>query len=57
VTSEDNYLETSTILHEAIRQEFERAGYTTVGMAPGGALFTDNRAADYRIAASSPGPR
>lgn len=51
VTSEDNYSETSNILREAIRQEFERAGYTTVGMAPGGAVFTDNRAADYRIAA------
>jgi hypothetical protein len=51
VTSQDNYSETSTILQDAIRQEFERAGYSTVGMAPGGALFTDNRAADYRIAA------
>lgn len=51
VTSQDNYSETSTILQDAIRQEFERAGYTTVGMAPGGALFTDNRVADYRIAA------
>lgn len=51
VTSQDSYSETSTLLQDAIRQEFERAGYTTVGMAPGGALFTDNRAADYRLAA------
>ena len=51
VTSEDNYSETSNLLRDEIRQEFERAGYTTVGMAPGGALFTDNRVADYRIAA------
>lgn len=51
VTSQDNYLETSNLLRDAIRQEFERAGYTTVDMAPGGAIFTDNRTADYRIAA------
>ena len=51
VTSQDNYTETSNILQDAVRQEFERAGYTTVGMAPGGAVFTDNRVADYRIAA------
>ena len=51
VIGQDHYTETSSTLQDAIRQEFERAGYTTVGMAPGGALFTDSRAADYRIAA------
>lgn len=53
VTSADNYIENSSLLEAVFKEEFERAGYTTLGTVSKGDLFGDKRdlAADYRVAA------
>jgi hypothetical protein len=53
VTSADNYIENSSLLEAVFKEEFERAGYTTLGTVTKGDLFGDKRdlAADYRVAA------
>ena len=53
VTSGDNYIENNSLLETVFKEEFERAGYTTLGTVTKGDLFGDKRdlAADYRVAA------
>ena len=52
MTSADNYIENSSLLEAVFKEEFERAGYTTLGTVSNGDPFGDkDLAADYRLAA------
>lgn len=52
-TGTDNYTETSPLLEEVFKEQFERAGYRVLGTVSSGDLFGEKRdlPADYRVAA------
>ena len=53
VSRDAEYVEASTILETVFKEEFDSAGYNTIGTASSGDMFTDKRdlPADFRIGA------